>query len=339
MNNAVYLFFLIIFCWGCSLNSTTEKHQSKRYNIINVHDQIKEISIEDLLIGFFSWPVVIDNYIFITDYKTANEFIHIFDKNNFKYITSIAPRGQGPGEIANIGGHIVEDKVNRKFYVSDHGKNRIFSYDLDSAIADPAYLPAEKMKMGDQIFPDKYEYINDTLSIGVTIQRLGNGNFKPVVGKFNMQTGEITPMSYTINPYVKKKRIFFDLSVEHNIYVEAYMPHDLMTICSLDGELKYNIYGPNWDTETHGKDFFENVRICKDRIVATYLGERYITADRKVVYATKFLVFDLEGNYLKTLETGYPIINYCYDKDNHRILMSLNADIQFAYLDLGKLLD
>lgn len=226
MNNAVYLFFLIIFCWGCSLNSTTEKHQSKRYNIINVHDQIKEISIEDLLIGFFSWPAVIDNYIFITDYKTANEFIHIFDKNNFKYITSIAPRGQGPGEIANIGGHIVEDKVNRKFYVSDHGKNRIFSYDLDSAIADPAYLPAEKMKMGDQIFPDKYEYINDTLSIGVTIQRLGNGNFKPVVGKFNMQTGEITPMSYTINPYVKKKRIFFDLSVEHNIYVEAYMPHD-----------------------------------------------------------------------------------------------------------------
>ncbi len=72
MNNAVYLFFLIIFCWGCSLNSTTEKHQSKRYNIINVHDQIKEISIEDLLIGFFSWPAVIDNYIFINDYKTAN---------------------------------------------------------------------------------------------------------------------------------------------------------------------------------------------------------------------------------------------------------------------------
>lgn len=339
MNKTVCLLLIIVFLLGCSSNSTTEKHQRKRDNIINVHDQIKEITIGDILIGFFSWPVIIDNYIFITDYKTANEFIHILDKNNFKYITSIAPRGQGPGEIANIGGHIVEDKVNRKFYVSDHGKNRIFSYDLDSAIADPAYLPIEKMKMSDQVFPDKYEYINDTLSIGVTIQRLGNGNFDPVVGRFNMKTGEIRPMSYSINPNVKKKRIFFDLSVEYDIYVEAYMPHDLMTICDLDGDLKYNIYGPNWDTETHGKDYYKNIRFCKDRIVATYLGERYITADRKVVYATKFLVFDLEGNYLKTLETGYPIINYCYDKDNHRILMSLNADIQFAYLDLGKLLD
>ena len=223
MNKTVCLLLIIVFSLGCSSNSTTEKHQGKRDNIINVHDQIKEITIGDILIGFFSWPVIIDNYIFITDYKTANEFIHILDKNNFKYITSIAPRGQGPGEIANIGGHIVEDKVNRKFYVSDHGKNRIFSYDLDSAIADPAYLPIEKMKMSDHVFPDKYEYINDTLSIGVTIQRLGNGNFDPVVGRFNMKTGEIRPMSYSINPNVKKKRIFFDLSVEHDIYVEAYM--------------------------------------------------------------------------------------------------------------------
>ena len=339
MDKTVCLFLLIASCWGCSSSPTTEKFQDERDNIINVRDQIKEIPIGDLLIGFFSWPVVIDNYIFITDYKTVAEFVHIFDKNNFKYITSILPKGQGPGEIANIGGHIAEDKVNRKFYVSDHGKSRIFSYDLDRAIADPAYLPIEKMKMGDQVFPDKYEYINDTLSIGVTIQRLGNGNFDPVVAKFNMKTGEITPMSYTINPNVKKKRIFFALSMEHGIYVEAYMPHDLMTICSLDGELKYNIYGPNWDAETHGKNYFNNVKFCKDRIVATYSGERGITADRKVIYSTKFQVFDLEGNYLKTLETGYPIINYCYDEDNHRILMSLNEEMQFAYLDVGELLD
>lgn len=339
MQKTIYLFLLIAFCWGCSSSTTTEKYQDKRDNVINVHDQIKEIPIGDLLIGFFSWPVVIDNYIFITDYKTVAEFVHVFDKNSFKYITSILPRGQGPGEIARIGGYIAEDKANRKFHVPDFGKYKIYSYDLDSAIADPAYLPIEKMKMNEQLVPDKYEYINDTLSIGTIIQRLGNGNFNPIVAKFNMKTGEITPMSYTINPHVRKKRVFFDLSMEHGIYVEAYMYHDLMTICSLDGELKYNIYGPNWDTEAHGKNYFDNVKFCKDRIVVTYSGERGITADRKVIYSTKFQVFDLEGNYLKTLETEYPIINYCYDEDNHRILMSLNGEMQFAYLDLGKLLD
>ncbi|CAK7081424.1 MAG: hypothetical protein PARBB_00510 [Parabacteroides distasonis] len=339
MKKVIFLFLLIVLCWGCSSSSTTEKYQSKRENVINVHDRMKGIVIKDVLISNFSCPQIIDDYMFVIDYKTADEYVHIFNKNNFEYITSTVLKGQGPGEIARIGGHIAEDKVNRKFYVPDFGKYKIFSYDLDSVVADPAYLPIEKMKMNEQMVLDKYKYINDTLSIGVIIQRLGNGNFNPVVSKFNMKTGEIVPMSYTINPKVKKKRTFFDLSMGHGIYVEAYLPHDLMTICNIDGDLKYNIYGPNWDTEKPGEDYYKNVRFCKNKIVTTYLGERGTTADRKAIYATKFVIFDLEGNYLKTLETGYPIIGFCYDKDNNRIIMSLNDEKQFAYLDVGDLLN
>lgn len=40
--------------------------------------------------------------------------------------------------------------------------------------------------MNEQLVIEKYTYINDTLSIGVIIQRLGNGNFNPIVAKFNM---------------------------------------------------------------------------------------------------------------------------------------------------------
>jgi len=338
MNKSVYLFLIIAFCWGCSSNSATEKYQNKRSNIINVRDKIKEIVIEDILIGYYSFPQIIDNYLFINDYKTANEYIHIFDKNNFKYVTSTGFKGQGPGEIVNIG-HIAEDKMNHKFYVSDHGKNRIFSYDIDSVLTDPAYMPVEKMKMGEQEFPNDYIFINDTLSIGVTIQRLGNNDFKPVVGKFNMKTGEIINMNYTIHPDVKKKRICFDVSMEHGIYVECYLPHDLMTICNLDGDLKYNIYGPDWDTETHGKDYYGPVQFCNNRIVALYSGEKSFTKDAKFNYPTKFMIFDLDGNYLKTLETGYQIIRFCYDKDNSRIIMSMNDDIQFGYLDMEEFLD
>lgn len=63
------------------------------------------------------------------------------------------------------------------------------------------------MTMNEQLVIEKYTYINDTLSIGVIIQRLGNGNFNPIVAKFNMATGKITPMSYTTHPDVKKKRV------------------------------------------------------------------------------------------------------------------------------------
>ncbi|MDR2921242.1 MAG: 6-bladed beta-propeller [Tannerella sp.] len=337
MNKTVCLFLLIAFCWGCSSNSTTEKHQNKRNNTTNVRHKIKEIVIEELLINNYSWLQIVDNYLFIEDHKSANELIHIFDKDNFEYITSTGLKGQGPGEIARLG-YIVEDKINRKFYVTDHGKNKIFSYDLDSVITDPAYLPIEKMKMGEQLHPWDYAFINDTLSIGVIVEPIGSSDFKPVVGKFNMRTGEIKLMNYTIHPDVKKKRICFGISEEHGMYIECYVPHDLMTICGLDGNLKYNIYGPGWDTQTHGIDYYGDVAFCNDRIVTLYSGEKSFK-DGKSIWATKFIIFDLEGNYLKTLETGYQIVKFCYDKDNHRIIMSMDDDIQFGYLDLGDLLD
>lgn len=122
-------------------------------------------------------------------------------------------------------------------------------------ISDPTYLPIEKMNLKKDIFLSKYLYINDTLSIGVATKPIGNNDFIPLVGKMNMTTGEIKPMNYTINPHVRKKRIWFAISLEHGIYVECYMPHDLMTICGLDGNLKYNIYGPNWDVDTDDKDY------------------------------------------------------------------------------------
>jgi len=102
--------------------------------------------------------------------------------------------------------------------------------------------------------------------------------------------------------------------------------------------MKYNIYGSDWDTETHGIDYYGYVRFCNNRIVALYSGEKSFK-DGKSVYPTKFIVFDLEGNYLKTLETGYQIIDFCFDKDNHRLIMGMDDDIQFAYLDVGELLD
>ena len=64
MNKSAFLFLIIIFCWSCSSNSTTEKYQGKRDNIINVRDKIKEIVIEDLLINSYSFPLIIDNYFF-----------------------------------------------------------------------------------------------------------------------------------------------------------------------------------------------------------------------------------------------------------------------------------
>jgi hypothetical protein len=335
-NYKLFYLFLITVCWSCTHSSKTEKYQGKRDHIVNVRDQVKEIVIpeEVIMIGPVAGLYLMNGYLIIQDHKSFDKLMHIFDNNGFGYLTSIADRGQGPNEITNMGS-IGIDETNRKFYVSDHGKQKIFSYDLDSVLANPLYVPEVKMEMNEKQFPDRYQYINDTLSIGLIIEPVGVSDFAQFVGKWNMHTGEISPIKYK-HPDVKKKRITFAVSMEQGIYVECYhRRYDLMTICTLDGDLKYNIYGPNWNS-SEDIHYYDKVVFCHDKIVVSYSGGGWLSDD---YLPTKFLVFDLNGDYIKTLETGYRISDYCYDKKNNRIILNLDDEIQFAYLELDGLME
>lgn len=323
---------VVVLCMGCSNNTGTEKYQSKRDKVENVHQKVKEVAIKDVLIGAVSRLYLIDDYLIICDYKSFDKLIHIFNKNSFKYLTSVAYKGEGPREIAVVG-HIGTDEANRVFYVSDHGKQCIFTYKLDSVLVDSSYMPAVKIKFDKSRFPSEYMYVNDTLSYGRIIEPIGNSDFKPSVAKWNMKTGEVTPMKYE-HPQIEKKRMLTAASVKHGIYVECYNYHDLMTICDLNGNLKYNIYGPNWDNRKSNRIVYYSKPVCcNDRIVVAYSGRENLPNDG---YSTQLLIFDINGDYLKTLETGYRISDFCFDKDNNRIVMSLDDEIQFATLSLDE---
>jgi hypothetical protein len=300
---------------------------------------VEEIKIEEPLIGSIANLYIMDKYLIIQDVKSFDKLIHLFDKNNFEYICSIAERGQGPNEITNMG-FIAMDAVHRKFYVFDHGKQKIFSYDLDSVLTYAStYVPGVKREMDETLFPSEYEMLNDSISIGRIIQPIGTNNFKPRVGKMNMNTGEITFMKYEHPEITGRKRSSAAVSIEHGIYVEYYSEHDLMTICNLEGDLICNIYGPNWSTTSGPNDYYGRTIFCGDKIYARYSGERGgVSKDGQVKRATQLLVFDLQGNYLQTLETELRIRTFCYDKENNRIILSLDDEIQFGYLPLDWLI-
>ena len=323
-------FFLVVLCWSCNENTNTEKHQNNRNNVINVKDKLVQFNAEETFISSLSSLSITDDYLIIIDHKTVDYYIHIFDKKNFTYLASAIPKGQGPGEITVIG-HIEANNADRELYVSDHGKLKIFSYKIDSLITNPLYMPEVKMSMDLVLFPDEYLYINDTLSIGKVIEPIGVSDFKPYVAKWNMSTGVFVPMKYE-HPGIPKKRISFAISMEDSIYVECYLYHDLMTICDINGNLKYNVYGPNWDSLNSNCYF--NVLFCKKNIFASYYEK-----DNAKNSPSKILIFNTDGDYIKTLDIGYKIIqNFCYDRDNNRILLCLDSEIQFAYLSLDDLL-
>lgn len=112
----IYLILLLISIWGCSDPSASEIYQRKRDKVTDVESEIKEIHIEDVLIGSIAHLYIVDEYLLVTDPTSTDKLIHLFDKHDFKYLTSIADIGQGPGEITIIG-HIEEDRSNRAFLV------------------------------------------------------------------------------------------------------------------------------------------------------------------------------------------------------------------------------
>ena len=82
----------------------------------------------------------------------------------------------------------------------------------------------------------------------------------------------------------------------------------------------------------YAPDYLGGVSFAGDYIIASYSGKDNTLEDYQ---PTCFIIFDKTGDYLKTIETGYRIDDFCYDKDNNRIIMVLNDNIQFAYFDLN----
>lgn len=339
MKHVIYYFLVIFIFLFPSCNKNLEPN--KKYNIkdkyTNVKKGIKKIDIEEIDISIFGTPYILNVYLIISDYNSPDKLIHIFNKNTFSYITSVGDRGEGPNEITNMGGIIPNNKDN-SFFVIDYGKQKILNYSMDSILTNISYTPKEKVAINNIEFPSNFQYINDTISYALFIKKLENGDYKPVVSKWNMQTGDNLFMNYTGHPDLKMKRVSFSASIEHGIYVEAYWYNDLMSICTLDGNLKYNLYGTNWNKNNTKKDrYFRNIDFCNNKIIASYLGGNRIEDNNKVNYPTKFIIFDLEGNHISTLEIEYPIITFCCDKENNRLIMTLDDDIQFAYLDLDNI--
>ena len=339
-----YFFLLFNLLWilltlSCEQHSESIKYYNAQSKIQNIKENIREIPIEDVAISNFGTPFILNNYIIISDYKSFDKLIHVFDNNTFAYLASVGDRGQGPSEIANMGS-IIPDEANNSFYVFDHGHQLLYDYPIDSILSNPAYQPQKKTDINALEFPFMMQYVNDTLSYALYMHVLNPGDYIPMVGKWNMQTQKTKFMEYTGHPQITKKRVSFAASPENNLYAEVYWYHDLITLCTLEGKLKYTLYGAKWDKQKSNQNgYYSHVTFCKDKLIADYLGDtRFKKGSNKSNSTTKLIVFNLTGEYLTTLETGYSIQSFCYDKENNRLIIAFDDEIQFGYLDLDTII-
>ena len=190
-----------IFLLSCTSNSPTEIHVKSRNKVINVYDKVVEIPMEEVLISGFANICLQNEFLIIKDSRAPGKQIHLFDKNTFKHITSTTYIGQGPNEITNLL-RIVPDGKQRRFFAVDGGKRKLFSFDLDSLLADSNYVFKTKYNLLEDYAGD-FIYINDTLSIAQFLDIDSKTNrFEVYTGQWNMDSGKFTK-GYD-NPLAKK---------------------------------------------------------------------------------------------------------------------------------------
>lgn len=326
MKKTIGVLMLALLC-ACTSQNESEKHQGTRDKVVRVKDKIKEVDTgNDVLIGRMASPYFSEDYLIITDYEAWEGAIHLFDKKDFRHLTSVGTKGQGPYELTNAGSLMI-DEARRKLYVMDHSKYKVFSYDMDSIISMPdTYRHQVKARVERAQFPSDIIYINDTLCYGRVILPTSVSTFDQMIGTWNMLTGEIKIIGEK-HPETHQKRSAIDVSMEKKMMVEVYYQYDLMNISDLDGHIQCYIYGPDWTTK--GLMTFGDVMIAPNHILAVYSGGGWGKGK-----SYKIHVFDLKGNYEKTLEVGYHIRHCVYDKEYYRLFMVFDDEIQFGYLDL-----
>lgn len=338
----IIIILITIILHACNKKSPTEIYQKTRdNNIIKSAKVINDINTK-LLFGE-SLLYIIDDFLIINEVRPRNnKFIHLFDKNTFEYITSTGDIGKGPKEITRPG-RIGLDKKNKNLWLLDHGKQVIWKFELDSVLNNKKYKPSTKVKINNDMFVERFSFLNDSIAIGKGVKVINNHSFEMVMVKLNIKQNKLEKFGYE-HPKIlgKKSNSLFKLSRENNIYVNCYTECDLITVCKLNGDLKYNIYGPDYsNNEDNNKSYFRGVDITENYIITSYIGDKGIVYNKNKRptgnLPSKFLIFNLDGTYIKTVDVGIKFTRFCVDKENDRIIAFFNKKNPLGYIDIKEL--
>ncbi len=332
--------FIILLIIGCKTNKDEkiEKIQKHRNKIINVKDKIVDIK-PSILFGN-SVLYILDDILIVNEISPkGKKGIHLINKDTFKYITSTGITGRGPGEIAGAGG-IGIDRKNRILWVQDHGNKVMWKFPLDSILNNENYKPSIKLDLNYDLFIETFDFLNDSIVVGVAVQILPDYSFVKSMSKLNLNSNVIEKYGYVHPKAVgKNSSSVFALSIENNFYVNCYYYNDLMTICDLNGNLKYNVYGPErLNNKDNIKSYFFGVDLIGNDIIASYIGDAGLISDQNGPTGnipSKLIVFDIKGNYKKTIETGDKFTYFCVDEENRRIIAYFNTrDEALGYFNI-----
>ncbi len=258
----LFFFFTLLFL-SCSDNQNLKQINIEK-DIVDIKEEIQEIDFGDKLFNAYSKVQVTKKALIISNPKDFPNQIHLIDKNDYHYLTSTAPVGQGPGEITSLG-EILTDEAGSELYVQDYARYQFFTYNIDSVLNNPEYKPALKWNLDRDIFPITLQMLNDTLSLGVIGMPTSPSEIHIQTGFWNMETNEIRLLD---NLYPEDNHTRYDMaaSLQDNLIAEAHWYKNLVVLRSFDGAEICRIKG---NTEEHS-DYYRKPVFAEGKLFVLY---------------------------------------------------------------------
>jgi len=275
-----------------------------------------------------------DSLIIVTNTLGKIRYIHLFNRKDFKYLTSSGVIGRGPGEIINPFFAILDNNMG-VIWCMDHGRRKILRFPIDSIMNNTDFLPSYGLPVpARKHIIIHYEPYNDELF------SFYDDDPDILISFFN-QKGEILDSLQIVNKI--EKHIQSDPASSQNIVSYHYTFHplknkiaiafrfsDILAIVDNKGNIINFIQGPNIINQTPSYtdpdliltyfDMFSD----ENNIYCLYNGEKKQIVDTNGnpihTFPKKLHVFDWKGKPVALINFEFSVTSLVIDRQYKRII-------------------
>lgn len=304
--------------------------QKERKNIVGM----ELYSIEDSLPAMHSLSsplAILGDTLIMIDFQSTDLIFTAYDVRSGQTIGRFGRFGNGPGEISNFGSETL-DPIKKILYVQNTSQWNFVGFELDKAISDSNYRAFLKFRYPtdeSKLLSSPGNYLSDSVVIVVAhIPNKDWTDFRYQLGQLDITTGKTT--LYETYQWENEGTYYITVSEKNDMIVLTGNESDIIEFHDLKGNLKKKIYGPRYKPT-----YKKNARVMRRPILTEdRLYVIYREKGNRERYGEDILEFDLEGNYLRTLRTGIPLLRIQYHKGTNRLYFSSTAEPQFGYIQL-----
>lgn len=344
---------LTLFIFGCTKKGVKELSFTKfpeEYNL-------KAIEIKNQGINFTpSVITIIDSLMILKNPKATEKSLYIYNKNNFKYITSFCQIGHGDGELIRPARWAINYK-KRSIWILDYGNTKCWEFPIDSVLKNRNYLPKKYIQLPESLMPiGDMKWIKDTILAvegttgdallylyneeGKLLERLGEKIIKREKNWKDLTYALVTDFRFLYNE-------------EKDKIVVAYKHYDLVSFYK-NGKHELSLRGPlfikpefefmgDLITYRNRKTYIAYLEgdVYEDYIFFDFVGDKiggyrsskYVLSD----FPRQIFVFDWEGNVIARINTDRVFGYYCIDREDKMIYaIDLASEEPIVKYDLRK---